>query len=74
VISSLTNQPAKILGIKEGTLSIGSDADVCIFDPEQYWRVDRSKLLSYGKNTPFNNWELKGKVNYTIKSGEVVFP
>ncbi|MCK5697981.1 MAG: dihydroorotase [Gammaproteobacteria bacterium] len=74
IIASLTNQPAKILGIKEGALSIGSDADICIFDPKEYWRVDREKLLSYGHNTPFHNWELKGKVNYTIKAGEVVFP
>lgn len=73
VIACLTEQPAKILNLAEGTLSIGSDADICIFDPEAYWLVDREKLLSQGKNTPFHGWELKGKVNYTIKSGEIVF-
>ena len=73
VIERLTLQPAKILDLAEGTLSIGADADICIFDPEAYWIVDREKLLSQGKNTPFHGWELKGKVTYTIKSGEVVF-
>jgi dihydroorotase len=73
VIATLTSKPAKILNLPEGTLSVGSDADVCIFDPNAYWLVDRDKLLSQGKNTPFHSWELKGKVTHTLKSGEVVF-
>ncbi len=74
IIDRLTAQPAKILGLKEGTLSVGSDADICIFDPDAYWLVDRENLVSQGKNTPFHSWELKGKVSYTLKSGEIVFP
>lgn len=73
IIGCLTHQPAKTLNLSEGTLSIGADADICIFDPEAYWVVDREKFLSQGKNTPFHAWELKGKVNYTLKSGQVVF-
>ncbi len=73
VIERLTCQPASTLNLPEGTLSIGAGADICIFDPQAYWVVDRDKFLSQGKNTPFHSWELKGKVNYTIKSGEVVF-
>ncbi|MCU7799219.1 MAG: dihydroorotase [gamma proteobacterium symbiont of Lucinoma myriamae] len=73
VLALLTSQPAKTLGLQEGTLSIGSDADICIFDPQEYWVVDREKLLSQGKNTPFHSWKLKGKVNYTFKAGEMVF-
>jgi len=73
IISCLTSQPASILNIEEGTLSIGSDADICIFDPEYYWRVDKNNFTSQGKNTPFHGWELKGKVLYTIKSGEMVY-
>jgi len=73
VIATLTSKPANILNLPEGTLSIGSDADVCIFDPNAYWLVDRDKLLSQGKNTPFHSWELKGEVTHTLKSGEVVF-
>ena len=73
VISCLTIQPAAILNIPEGTLSIGADADICIFDPEYYWQVDKEKFISRGKNTPFHGWELKGRVNYTLKAGEVVY-
>jgi dihydroorotase len=73
VLSLLTSKPAKILNIPEGTLTPGRDADICIFDPEYYWRVDKERFLSKGKNTPFHGWELKGKVNYTIKSGEIVY-
>ncbi len=73
VISRLTIEPAKILNIPEGTLSIGQDADICIFDPECYWRVDKDQFLSKGRNTPFHGWELKGQVKYTIKAGEVVY-
>ncbi len=73
VISRLTVQPARILNIAEGTLSTGQDADICIFDPEAYWRVEKEKFLSKGKNTPFHGWELKGQVEYTIKTGEIVF-
>ncbi len=73
VISRLTIQPAKILTIPEGTLGIGQDADICIFDPEAWWRVDKEKFLSRGKNTPFHGWELKGQVEYTIMSGEIVY-
>ena len=73
VISRLTIQPARILNIAEGTLSTGQDADICIFDPEAYWRVEKEKFLSKGKNTPFHGWELKGQVEYTIKTGEIVF-
>ncbi|MBE9526209.1 MAG: dihydroorotase [Proteobacteria bacterium] len=73
IISRLTIEPAKILNINEGTLGLGCDADICIFDPDCYWQVDKNKFFSQGKNTPFHGWELKGKVIYTIKSGDVVF-
>ncbi len=73
IISRLTIQPAQILNIPEGTLGIGKDADVCIFNPESYWRVEKDKFLSKGKNTPFHGWELKGQVEFTIKAGELVY-
>ncbi|MCP3851303.1 MAG: dihydroorotase [Gammaproteobacteria bacterium] len=73
IIERLTWQAAKTLNLSEGTLSVGAGADICVFDPDAYWMVDREKLLSRGKNTPFHGWELKGKVSYTVKSGKVVF-
>jgi len=73
LISKLTIEPAKILGIDSGTLDKGSIADICIIDPEQSWQVNREQFLSHGKNTPFHGWELQGKVNKTLVEGRVVF-
>ena len=73
LIASLSSGPASLLGINTGTLSIGSDADICIFDPEADWLVDASKYLSRGHNTPFNHWPLKGRVTNTIHAGRIVY-
>lgn len=73
VIARLTVGPARILGVDGGRLSVGDRADICIFDPRPHWVVDAKKFVSRGKNTPFNGWELKGEVTYTLFNGKVVF-
>ncbi len=72
-LARVTLQPARILGLDAGHLSPGSAADVCIFDPERYWKVEPAALKSQGKNTPFIGMEMKGKVRYTIIGGQIVF-
>ena len=72
-ISLLTSQPANILGIDKGTLSIGKDADICILDLDTSINVYKDKLLSAGKNSPFKGWELPGQVTHTLFNGEVVY-
>ena len=52
---------------------MNAPADVCIFDPEAWWTVERSSLRSQGKNTPFLGLELAGKVKYTLVRGRVVY-
>jgi dihydroorotase len=73
VIARLTQHPAEILGLDKGHLAVGSTADICIFDPEQHWTVDAQKLVSNGKNTPLDGWDLKGRVTYTLLNGKTVF-
>jgi len=73
VIDRLTNQPAKILGIDAGTLSVGEKADICIYNPNSNWTLKTENMLSAGKNSPFEGWELKGKVTHTLLNGNVVF-
>lgn len=73
LISRITYQPAQILGIDRGHLSVGSQADICIFDPETIWELEKDSMLSHGKNTPFLGWQLQGKVNYTLMHGQIVF-
>jgi dihydroorotase len=63
VLAKITSDPAEILGIDAGHLSVGSAADICIFDPEHYWKVTSSAILSQGKNTPFLGMELPGELN-----------
>ena len=76
-ISRLTQQPATILGLLNngiaGSLGAGVKADVCIFDPDQYWELNSENMLSRGHNTPFTGWELKGRVTHTLVAGRIKF-
>lgn len=73
VISKLSQNPANILGIPAGTLSPGANADICIFAPDDYYMVKTDEFHSHGHNSPFNNWELKGRISQTLVMGRVVF-
>ena len=73
LINAVTNEPAKTLGLNEGNLSVGSQANICIFDPDMQWKVDRNTLRSRGKNTPFLGKVVQGKVTHTIIEGEIVY-
>ncbi|MDD5179636.1 MAG: dihydroorotase [Gallionellaceae bacterium] len=72
-LAKVTLQPARILGLDAGHLSVGSAADVCVFDPEAYWKIEAAALKSQGKNTPFLGLELQGKVRYTLVDGQVTY-
>jgi len=72
-LAKVTLQPARILGLDAGHLSTGAAADVCIFDPDAYWKVEPAALKSQGKNTPFIGMELQGKVRYTLVDGQIVY-
>ena len=72
-IARLTTEPARVLGLNKGVLAPGLNADLCIFDPEELWKVTPRALKSQGKNTPFQNMELAGKVRYTLVEGHVVY-
>ena len=72
-LARVTQLPAQVLGLSGGHLSAGQTADICLFDPEQYWKVSAAELKSQGKNTPFLGIELPGKVRYTVVQGEIVY-
>jgi dihydroorotase len=73
ILAKITYKPAQILGVDAGHLSVASAADLCVFDPEHYWQVTPSALLSQGKNTPFLGMELPGGIKYTLVNGHVVY-
>lgn len=72
-IDRITAKPAAILGIDAGHLAVGAAADICIFDPAEYWRVEPAALRSQGKNTPFSGIELCSRVSHTLVSGNIVY-
>jgi dihydroorotase len=72
-IERITTASANILGIEAGDLSPNSNADLCIFDANEYWKVSPKTLKSQGKNTPFTGLELAGKVKFTLVNGVVVY-
>ena len=68
-VRKLTMNPASILKLNKGTLSVGADADITIIDLNIDWTVDASQFKSKSKNTPFNGWKLKGRAVQTIVGG-----
>jgi len=72
-VALLTVHPAQILGVECGTLSVGTTADICIFDPKAHWILSADKFVSRGCNSPFLGWEFSGRVTHTLVGGEVVF-
>ncbi len=73
IIKALTCNPAKILKIEKGNLSIDNDADFCIVDIYKPWIVKKEKLLSKSKNTSIDDRKLQGKVMNTFVKGEELF-
>ena len=72
-LSRISSIPAQLLGQKMGHLSVGAHADICMFDPQAHWKVEPAALKSQGKNTPFNGYEMQGRVRYTLLDGQLVF-
>jgi dihydroorotase len=74
VLSLMSAQPAALLGMKgRGTLTVGSFADVVVFDPKAEWTYDARKGKSKSRNTPFDGWTMQGKIRWTISEGRIAY-
>lgn len=73
VLSLMSASPAALLGLDKGTLEVGRDADLVIFDPDQEWIIDKNQFISKGRNTPFHGRKVQGKVKYTISQGNIIY-
>jgi dihydroorotase len=73
LIAMLTINPARLLGLAAGTLSLGAPGDVTLIDPQMEWTVDPESFQSASRNTPFAGWNLKGRAVRTIVAGETVW-
>ena len=73
IVELFTAGPARVFDLRgRGSLARGNFADVTIFDPRKRWTFDAAKSLSLSHNTPFDGWQLTGKVVATIVSGKYV--
>jgi len=72
-IASLSENPARVLGIKSGALTKGFAADVCVFDPQMTWLVNSDNWKSQGVNTPFWGQTFKGRVTHTLQAGKIIY-
>ena len=71
----MSYNPAKVLGLadEKGSVSEGMIADIVVFDPKREYRIDKNTFFSKGKNTPFDNYAVKGDVRYTFVGGKMVY-
>ncbi len=72
-IAAISEKPAKILGLKKGSLTPGHDADICIFDADIDWQINPDTWYSAGQNTPYWEKSMQGKVIRTLQSGKIIF-
>jgi dihydroorotase len=73
LIEMYTVEPARLLKIDAGTLSIGAQADVTLINPELEWTVRVDQFESASRNSPFDGWKLKGRAVRTIVAGRTVW-
>jgi dihydroorotase len=73
LIEMYTVEPARLLKLEAGTLSIGAVADVTLIDPNLEWTVKIDMFQSASRNSPFNGWQLRGRAVRTIVAGKTVW-
>jgi dihydroorotase len=73
LVEKFTVNPARLLRLQKGTLSVGADADITIIDLESAWTYDVSKSASKSRNSPFHGRKCRGQAAVTIVDGEIVW-
>ena len=73
LIEMYATEPAKLLKLEAGTLSVGAPADVTLIDPDLEWTVQIDKFESASRNSPFDGWKLKGRAVRTIVGGKTAW-
>jgi dihydroorotase len=73
LLAALSTRPAELLGLRCGRLAAGAPADLMLLDPDAPYVVDKRKLKSRAKNSPFDEARLQGLVQATLVAGAVVY-
>jgi dihydropyrimidinase len=74
LVNILSTTPAKTFGLypRKGSLSVGSDADLVLFDPEQMWTLTSADIHSAAGYTPYEGFEVAGKAVMTYLRGRMI--
>lgn len=72
ILYLMTEGPAKVFGLKQGVLAAGAPSDLVLIDLEDEWTIDSEKFESKGKNTPFDGWTVKSRIDTVICGGKIV--
>jgi len=73
LIAKYTVNPARLLKLNKGTLTVGADGDVTVFDPDREWIFERATTASKSSNNPFFGWKLKGRALATVVAGKKIW-
>ena len=74
IVELFTTGPARVFDLRgRGSLARGNHGDVTIFDPKKRWTFDVTRSRSLSRNSPFDGWQLTGKVVATIVGGKIVY-
>ena len=69
LMTLLSANPARILGVDAGSFASGSAADLIFVDPDAPWIVDRAKMAASADNTPFDRVPVQGRARRVMKGG-----
>ena len=69
----MSANPARLLGLSQGLIEEGLRADLVLIDENETDVIDTRKFVSKGKNNPFNNQKVVGKVIMTIRDGKIAY-
>jgi dihydroorotase len=73
LVERMAVAPARIFNLPGGTLRGGAPADITVFDPAAQWTVDPTRFRSKGRNTPYAGHRLRGRPEYTVVDGRVIY-
>jgi dihydroorotase len=71
LLALMSSNPASFYRLIPGSITQGAPADLVIFGEKELWTADH--FVSKAENSPFKNWELPGRVHYTICAGRIVY-
>ena len=72
-VDLLTHQPCRLFNLDKGSLGVGRDADIVIFNPKTQYTIEPEKFKSRSKNSPYKGWKVRGKVLHTLVAGKTVY-